>query len=183
MNDKIKELQERVEKLQAFKDYVHKRLDEAGVEKYPSGEHSEHGCRIGDRLDIVLNPKINKISIKIDSSPDKIKELKEKWNELLKSESFPFLPMTNGYETQVYTACTNKVEKEIVSNKPEFNISDRVYMDSPFGIYTGIVRSIVGDTITIASNSPSGNSSMLADYSIKSMEWKKFNKKNLNSHA
>lgn len=40
--------------LQDFKDYVHKRLDDAGVEKYPNGEHSKHGCRIGDRLDIVL---------------------------------------------------------------------------------------------------------------------------------
>ena len=43
-----------IEKLQAFKDYVHKRLDDAGIEKEPNGEHSEHGCRIGDRLDIVL---------------------------------------------------------------------------------------------------------------------------------
>lgn len=45
---------ETIEKLQAFKDYVHKRLDDAGVEKEPDGEHSKHGCRIGDRLDIVL---------------------------------------------------------------------------------------------------------------------------------
>jgi len=41
-------------KLQAFKDYVHDRLDEAGIEKEPNGEHSKAGCRIGDRLDIVL---------------------------------------------------------------------------------------------------------------------------------
>lgn len=54
MENQIKELQEKVEKLQAFKDYVHKRLDDAGVEKEPKGEHSQHGCRIGDRLDIVL---------------------------------------------------------------------------------------------------------------------------------
>lgn len=51
----IGELKEKVEKLQAFKDYVHQRLDDAGVEKEPNGEHSEHGCRIGDRLDLVLN--------------------------------------------------------------------------------------------------------------------------------
>lgn len=43
-----------VEKLHKFKDYVHKRLDDAGIEKNPDGEHSKHGCRIGDRLDIVL---------------------------------------------------------------------------------------------------------------------------------
>lgn len=41
-------------KLQAFKDYVHKRLDEAGIPKEPNGEHSKAGCRVGDRLDIVL---------------------------------------------------------------------------------------------------------------------------------
>jgi len=40
--------------LLAFKEYVHKRLDDAGIEKNPDGEHSKHGCRIGDRLDIVL---------------------------------------------------------------------------------------------------------------------------------
>jgi hypothetical protein len=47
--------EEQITKLQAFKDYVHKRLDDAGIEKEPKGEHSEHGCRIGDRLDIVLS--------------------------------------------------------------------------------------------------------------------------------
>lgn len=41
-------------KLQAFKDYVHERLDEAGIPTHPDGEHSKAGCRIGDRLDIAL---------------------------------------------------------------------------------------------------------------------------------
>lgn len=41
--------------LQAFKDYVHQRLDEAGVPINTDGPHSGHGCRIGDRLDIVLS--------------------------------------------------------------------------------------------------------------------------------
>ena len=43
-----------VQKLQAFKDYVHKRLDDAGIPTHPNGEHSAAGCRIGDRLDIVF---------------------------------------------------------------------------------------------------------------------------------
>lgn len=43
------------DKLQAFKDYVHKRLDDAGIEKNPIGEHSKAGCRIGDRLDLVFD--------------------------------------------------------------------------------------------------------------------------------
>lgn len=41
-----------IEKLQSFKNYVHKRLDDAGIEKEPNGLHSKD-CRIGDRLDIV----------------------------------------------------------------------------------------------------------------------------------
>lgn len=49
-------IDENVHKLQAFKDYVHKRLDDARIEKEPNGEHSKHGCRIGDRLDIALKP-------------------------------------------------------------------------------------------------------------------------------
>lgn len=43
-----------IAKLQAFKDYVHKRLDDAGIPTHPGGHHSKAGCRIGDRLDIVL---------------------------------------------------------------------------------------------------------------------------------
>ena len=40
--------------LQRFKDYVHQRLDEAGVPIHPDGPHSKAGCRVGDRLDIAL---------------------------------------------------------------------------------------------------------------------------------
>ena len=43
-----------IQKLQAFKDFVHQRLDQAGVPTHPDGQHSKAGCRIGDRLDIVL---------------------------------------------------------------------------------------------------------------------------------
>jgi hypothetical protein len=43
--------------LQRFKDYVHQRLDEAGIPTHPDGEHSKAGCRVGDRLDIVLGER------------------------------------------------------------------------------------------------------------------------------
>lgn len=43
-----------VDALQRFKDYVHGRLDAAGVPTHPNGPHSAEGCRIGDRLDIAL---------------------------------------------------------------------------------------------------------------------------------
>jgi hypothetical protein len=38
-------------KLAAFKQYVHGRLDQAGVPHHPPGPHGAEGCRIGDRLD------------------------------------------------------------------------------------------------------------------------------------
>jgi hypothetical protein len=40
--------------LQRFKDFVHRRLDTAGVPTHPDGPHSKEGCRIGDRLDLVV---------------------------------------------------------------------------------------------------------------------------------
>jgi hypothetical protein len=48
------DLQDKADALQAFKDFVHRRLDEAGIPTHPDGEHSKAGCRIGDRLDIAL---------------------------------------------------------------------------------------------------------------------------------
>lgn len=43
-----------VEKLKKFKEYVHGRLDAAGVPTDPESPHKAEGCRIGGRLDIVL---------------------------------------------------------------------------------------------------------------------------------
>lgn len=55
-------------KLQAFKDYVHKRLDDAGVPIDPESPHKEKGCRIGGRLDVVLEEKAKLIEfIKVQS--------------------------------------------------------------------------------------------------------------------
>jgi len=48
-------VRERVAALQAFKDYVHKRLDDAGIPTDPPSEHRDAGCRIGGRLDVVLD--------------------------------------------------------------------------------------------------------------------------------
>lgn len=52
--DALNEAQRLVKRLQAFKDYVHQRLDDAGIPTHPDGEHSRAGCRVGDRLDIVF---------------------------------------------------------------------------------------------------------------------------------
>lgn len=50
----ISDLQADVSRLVAFKEYVHGRLDAAGIAREPNGEHSKAGCRIGDRLDLAL---------------------------------------------------------------------------------------------------------------------------------
>ncbi|MGC3945318.1 MAG: hypothetical protein QM762_12530 [Chryseolinea sp.] len=51
----INNLREELDKLAAFKKYVHDRLDQVGVPADPNSPHKEHGCRIGGRLDIVLH--------------------------------------------------------------------------------------------------------------------------------
>lgn len=42
------------DKLQAFKDWVHRYLDCHGVPHHPPGTHGAEGCRIGDRLDWLM---------------------------------------------------------------------------------------------------------------------------------
>jgi hypothetical protein len=51
-------LREELERAKQFKDYVHKRLDDMGIEKDPESEHKVAGCRIGGRLDIVENDRL-----------------------------------------------------------------------------------------------------------------------------
>jgi hypothetical protein len=48
------ELRAKVEKLQAFKDWVHAYLDAHGVPRHPPGTHGAEGCRIGDRMDWLM---------------------------------------------------------------------------------------------------------------------------------
>lgn len=47
----IRRLVSERDKLQAFKDWTHRRPDALGVPHHPPGVHGEHGCRIGDRMD------------------------------------------------------------------------------------------------------------------------------------
>lgn len=50
---RVAELEAEVEKLQAFKDYTHKRMDELGVPQEVPSPHTDAGCRIGGRFDWV----------------------------------------------------------------------------------------------------------------------------------
>ena len=52
-----------------------------------------------------------------------------------------------------------------------FSIFDKVYMNSPFGRYTGIVTDVKDGKMTIESHSPTGSGRMWADYDIEGTEW------------
>ena len=76
-----------------------------------------------------------------------------------------------------------KIENENLDNtqNPQLNIGavsfsifDKVYMDSPFGRYTGEIKSINDGKMTIKSHSPTGRGSMLAEYDIEGTEWQKY---------
>ena len=48
----LSDAQAEIDKRQAFKDYVHQRLDSMGVpHSIPESEHDKAGCRVGGRLD------------------------------------------------------------------------------------------------------------------------------------
>lgn len=52
---RIAEVEKDRDHLAKFKAYVHERLDKAGVPVDPPSEHREKGCRIGGRLDHLLD--------------------------------------------------------------------------------------------------------------------------------
>ena len=55
-----------------------------------------------------------------------------------------------------------------------FSLFDKVYMDSPFGRYTGIVRGVEKTKVVIESHNPTGNGMMLADYDLDNNDWQKY---------
>lgn len=57
MQEAIRSLERERDKLQRFKDYVHKRLDDAGVPTDPESPHKAEGCRIGGRLDNIIGQR------------------------------------------------------------------------------------------------------------------------------
>lgn len=46
--------EDRADRLEKFKQWVHSYLDARGVPAHPDGPHSKEGCRIGDRMDLVF---------------------------------------------------------------------------------------------------------------------------------
>lgn len=56
LRDQVEYLEEKVAKLKQFKEYVHDRLDDAGVPIDPEPEkNAAHGCRIEGRLNYAFN--------------------------------------------------------------------------------------------------------------------------------
>lgn len=54
IEQKLAQVEQKAESLQAFKDWVHKYLDDHGVPYHPPGPHGAEGCRIGDRMDWLM---------------------------------------------------------------------------------------------------------------------------------
>lgn len=94
------DVEKEINKLQAFKDYVHKRLDDAGIEKDPESEHKEHGCRIGGRLDIVIGERDNHLTA-LEVASKSITELKAELSqarEEIEALNTDILSYRNGHE-------------------------------------------------------------------------------------
>lgn len=71
----------RVAELERFKTYVHQRLDEAGIPTHPDGPHSKEGCRVGDRLDILIQSEAQ-ADREADSIAEANSDLRERVAEL-----------------------------------------------------------------------------------------------------
>lgn len=51
---KLEAAEKRIAELEAFKAWVHQYLDEHKVPHHPPGVHGASGCRIGDRMDWLM---------------------------------------------------------------------------------------------------------------------------------
>tara|TARA_R110000868_G_scaffold79766_2_gene226796 strand:+ start:746 stop:1045 length:300 start_codon:yes stop_codon:yes gene_type:complete len=65
-------------------------------------------------------------------------------------------------------------DKPLPIHVVSFSLFDKVYMDSPFGRYTGIVKGVEESKVIIESHSPMGNGMMLADYDLSDNDWQKY---------
>ena len=66
----LKAVESERDKLLAFKAYVHKRLDDAGVPADPESPHKAAGCRIGGRLDELIRERDHAQRLDADSPPN-----------------------------------------------------------------------------------------------------------------
>ena len=90
----VADLKRQLAARQAFKDFVHQKLDAMGVATHPHGEHSKKGCRIGDRLDLIeleradLKHQLNLKECALMGSQDRVKELEGHLEEARKKPDY-----------------------------------------------------------------------------------------------
>tara|TARA_R110002153_G_scaffold224401_1_gene377091 strand:- start:248 stop:472 length:225 start_codon:yes stop_codon:yes gene_type:complete len=65
-------------------------------------------------------------------------------------------------------------KKQCDINVVRFSLFDKVYMDSPFGRYTGVVKGVEKNKVIIESYSPMGKGMMLANYDLNNNDWQKY---------
>lgn len=70
LQKELADLRAERDKLKEFKEYVHKRLDDAGIPVDPESPHKASGCRIGGRLDVTFNRMV-----KLEADNERLKEL------------------------------------------------------------------------------------------------------------
>ena len=99
----------------------------------------------------------------------------------LKKELLEFLEANNlfGLEDRenaegVVDSYLKVYKKQLTLTDVSFSIFDKVYMDSPFGRYTGVVKGVEESKVIIESHSPNGKGMMLADYDLTNNDWQKY---------
>ena len=81
-----------------------------------------------------------------------------------------------GVHNEVFQAMRKKIsdKEQLTLTDVSFSIFDKVYMDSPFGRYTGVVKGVEESKVIIESHSPNGKGMMLADYDLTNNDWQKY---------
>ncbi len=84
-NGRIKELEAEYNRLQAFKDWMHRYLDAHDIPHHPLGIHGAAGCRIGDRMDYLMvrlraaESALAEAMPARDDAEEKVAELRKQW--------------------------------------------------------------------------------------------------------
>lgn len=130
------------DKLRKFKQYVHARLDAAGVPVDPDGPHKAEGCRIGGRLDSVFN-MIWALARKASEADVPAKPIsRERVVHLLS----PFSPVFNDAEIDELAEAANKDPDEGVDWLPYYKLALAIHA-STMGFVCEFLYNSIKDVI------------------------------------
>jgi hypothetical protein len=93
---------DRAAKGEAFKSWVHARLDQGGVPTHIDGPHSREGCRVGDRMDFVFNALATERAARERAETERdvaIQEAAEWISIYVRSENGGYQTMTEALES------------------------------------------------------------------------------------